>query len=285
VLTVHGGDVFGLRGGTLDRFSRYALRHADRVTVNSSATETAVREIAGDQATVSLVPIGADLDRTARAELVEAVRARHRSATGPLLTFVGRVVEEKGVEDIVAAVSILAERMPGVSAIIAGTGQHVDRVHALAGELGVTDRVHLPGWLDPADVPSWLAAADIVLAPSRIGADGWVEAQGLAVIEAMAIGRPVVATHTGGIPDTIRDGVTGLLVPPADPIALAEAVQRLVASPRVASEIAARGAEFVRGRFDRSVTAERFDSLYREVLAARSDGARRHGPVWQSPRP
>jgi phosphatidyl-myo-inositol dimannoside synthase len=267
VLTVHGGDVSGLRGGVLDRFSAFALRRVDHVTVNSSATEDAVRDIAGDQATISRVSMGVDFSRAPRLKLVREIRDRYRRGSGPLLGFVGRVIEEKGVEDIVEATALLSADRSDVSAFIAGAGQHTDRVRARAAELGVSERIHLPGWIDSADVPSWLAAADVVVAPSRIGPDGWTEAQGLSIIEAMAVGRPVVATNTGGIPDTITDGKTGLLVPPEDPNALAAAIAKLVASPDWAAGLARGGAESVRAHFDRSETAHGFDALYRDLLA------------------
>jgi glycosyltransferase involved in cell wall biosynthesis len=272
VLTVHGGDVFGLRGRALDRFSARALRGMDQVTVASSATEAAVREIAGAGAGVRVtrVPIGVDLGRAPRTELVDELKGKYRRSRGPLLVFVGRVVEEKGVLDIVQAVARLATDLPGVEAAIVGTGQHVERVRQAAAGLGVADRVHLPGWADPQDVPSWFAAADVVLAPSKVGADGWTEGQGLSIVEAMALGRPVVATRTGGIPDTITDGVDGLLVAPGDPGALADAIRRLVDDPTQAARLGTEAAVSVRARFDRSVTAAAMDSLYRAAIDRRT---------------
>ena len=266
VLTVHGGDVYGLRGGLVDRFSRFALRHADRVTVGSAATEAVVRDLAGPRVQLRRVPIGVDVGRRPRAEVVDEVRRDHRRGGGPLLVFVGRVVEEKGVEDVVEAVALLAPDLPDVSAVIAGTGQHVERVRARASRLGVADRVHLPGWVPPADVPSWFAAADVAVAPSRIGPGGWTEGQGLSIIEAMAAGRPVVSTTTGGIPETITDGETGILVPPADPAALAAAVRTLVASPARAADIGRRASESVAARFSHEASVSRFESVYRELL-------------------
>jgi glycosyltransferase involved in cell wall biosynthesis len=91
----------------------------------------------------------------------------------------------------------------------------------------------------------------------------------------MASGRPVVATRTGGIPETITDGQTGLLVRPSDPAALADAVRLLVESPELASAIARRGSDSVRARFDRSVTAGRFDAIYRAQLESRRTGHRK----------
>ena len=249
VLTAHGGDVFGLRGSVLDRFASRALRLADRVTVNSAATEAAVREISGGRAAISRVPIGVDLGRTARPG---EPTARHLPpGSGPLLVFVGRVVEEKGVEEIVHTVGVLTSCLPNVPAAIVGTRQHTER------------------------------AADVVVAPSKVGPDGWVEGQALSIIEAMAAGRPVVATRTGGIIETIIDGENGLLVPPAEPMALAAAVQSLVADPELAEQIAARAPLSVLDRFDRSVTADRVYEIYLELTAPRS---RAQQGLWQDHR-
>jgi glycosyltransferase involved in cell wall biosynthesis len=268
VLSVHGGDVFGLRGRVVDRFSRYALRHSDQVTVNSSATEQAVRLISGNRAMVKRVPMGVDLSRKPRRRVVHDIRQQFRSGDGPLLVFLGRVVEEKGVEDVVRAISLLALDMPDVSAVVAGTGQYFDRARRLASDLNITGRIHFPGWVDPLQVPSWFAAADVVLAPSRVGPDGWMEGQGLSIIEAMSVGTPVVSTRTGGIPDTITDEDTGLLVPPADPSALVTAVKRLVSQPALAAKIGERASQAVHARFDRSIAANRFTSIYEHLLAA-----------------
>jgi glycosyltransferase involved in cell wall biosynthesis len=273
VLTVHGGDVFGLRGRNLDRFSAVALRRADRVTVATSATEMAVREIAGTGVDVTRVPMGVDLTAPPRPHLVKYVRETYRRGRGPLLVFAGRIVEEKGILDIVRAVALLAPDLGDVSAALIGSGQHADTVRKAANDAGVADRVHLPGWVDAADLPSWLAAGDVALAPSRVGADGWTEGQGLTIVEAMAAGTPVIATRTGGIPDTIDDAVNGLLVPPADPDALAAAIRRIVGSPDLAQALATAGRRTARERFDRSATAARMISIYRNVLEQRSHAA------------
>jgi phosphatidyl-myo-inositol dimannoside synthase len=266
ILTVHGGDVFGLRGRTLDRFSARALRAADRVTVASTATEAAVQQIAGAGVRATRVPIGIDLDVEPRADLVAELQAKFRRQSGPLLVFVGRVVEEKGVLDLVEVVARLAREMPGVTAAIVGTGQHTHRVRDAAAAAGITDRIQLPGWADPADVPSWFAAADVVLAPSKVGVDGWTEGQGLAIVEAMAAARPVVATRTGGIPDTITDEVDGILVPPGDVGEMANAVRRIVGDERLAARLGNNAVRTARERFDRSVTAAAFDAIYREEI-------------------
>jgi glycosyltransferase involved in cell wall biosynthesis len=274
IITAHGGDVFGLRGNVVDRFARAALTRADAVTVNSKATQREVDALARGQARVRVIPIGTDTDSSPDPALTAKLREQHRRGTGPFLVFVGRIVEEKGVTDVVSAVAELRRTHPDVTAAIVGAGQHVELVRQLAAELGVADHIELPGWADQQDVPSWFASADVVLAPSRIGKAGWQEGQGLSIIEAMGAGRPVVATTTGGIPETITDGRTGLLVPPAAPDRLADAVRELIADPDRAAAIGAQARDSVAQRFSREASADTFADLYAELLERRAPGGR-----------
>lgn len=268
VLTVHGSDVNTLRGSVVDRFTRYALRRADRVTVGSPATELVVRELAGAGVRLLRAPIGINTLRRPRPALVSELRQRYRRGDGPLLVYVGRVVVEKGVEDIVRAVAALSADLPGLSAVVAGTGQHLERVRQLAASLGVGDRLYLPGWVPPEEVPSWFAAGDVAVAPSRVA-----EGQGLAVIEAMAAERAVIATPMGGLADTVEDGVTGRMVSPGDSADLADAIARMAADPLGTAEMGRRAAASVTDRFGWEASVDRFESLYEELLGRPTKGA------------
>jgi len=198
VVTVHGGDVFALDQAPLRALKRYAFAHADAVTVNSSATERAVLALHQPRRLVH-IPMGIDVDPPVDEALVARLRAEHRRGSGPLLALVGRVVEEKGVFDLIDAVDRLRADLPDVRAVVVGEGQDRAEAERAVAERGLADHVTFTGWVDPGDVPAWLAVADVVVAPSRTGPDGWLEAQGLAIVEAQAATRPVVAADTGGI--------------------------------------------------------------------------------------
>lgn len=262
VITAHGGDVFGLRGGIVDRFSRFALQRADAVTVNSAATERALAEIT-PKAAVTRIPMGADLTPA------DPVLVATRREAGPLVVFAGRVVAEKGVDDLVDAVALLSGPYPQLRAVVAGSGQHLEAVRRRAVERGVSERIDFVGWAKRGDVAAWLAAADLVVAPSRIGVDGWQEGQGLSIIEAMAQARPVVATATGGIAETIEDGVTGVLVPPENPAALARAISRILTDPAGSAAMGERARAHALASFSRTSSAGRFADLYERILAGR----------------
>ena len=269
VVTAHGGDVFGLQGRALAAAKRVALQRADAVTCNSSVTEAAVHEIAPAISTTR-IPMGIDVSRTADPDQVRALRERFRRSDGPLLVFVGRLVDEKGIADFLTALAHLATRRPDATGLVVGEGQDRADAEKMAVDLGIAERVHFVGWVESAEVPSYIAAGDVFVAPSRRGPDGWIEAQGLSVIEAAALGVPVVAAACGGVVDTIEDGVSGLLVPERAPAAIAEAVERYLDDDDLRRRVAVNGPRVARERFSLEATAAAFSSLFREVLNRRA---------------
>ena len=260
VATVHGSDVFGLQAKPFAIIKSWALRRASAVTANSTATKDKVRVLTQSRVEAELIPMGVDI-RAPDPEAVASIRARFAEA-GPLVVFLGRIVEEKGVSDLVRAFATIRARFPAARLSVVGRGVDSDKVSALALSLGLNEAVDQPGWTDPSEVVNWFTAADVVVAPS------WFEAQGLSVMEAQAAGAAVVATNVGGIPDVVQDGRTGILVEPRDPQALAAAVISLLDDPAGASAIGRRAAEQARHRFSREATALAFASLYKKVLAS-----------------
>ena len=267
VLTVHGGDVFALRGSILRPFKRFAIRYADAVTVNSTATETAVRAIAPAIRNLRRIPMGVsgfDLPATSR---VQKLREKYRQGSGPLLLFLGRVVEEKGVGDVIRALTLLLPHFPDATAVIAGDGQDRARMETLARDLGVPDRVMFVGWVAAEEAPDYLSAADVFIGPSKPAPDGWVEAQGLTYAEAMLARTPVIATPVGGIIDLVRHEETGLLVSVSAPQEIAAAIQRLIEEPNLADRLSKAGHALVQEKFTRRVSAEAFSELFDSLLA------------------
>jgi glycosyltransferase involved in cell wall biosynthesis len=262
LVTAHGSDVFALRGALSRYCKRLALRLADTVTVNSTATAAAVAALAPDACRVERIPMGAT------GAAVSASRDRSGALDGPVLVFVGRLVPDKGVADLLRAVRRLRERFPGAVAHVIGDGPERASLEREARELGIAGCVHFLGWLSQDEVQRQLRSADIFVGPSRPGEDGTLEGQGLALAEAMLAGIPVVATAVGGIPDAIRDEETGLLVPPGRPDAIAQAVCRLLDDRELAGRLAGSARALAQAEFTRAVSAERFSALYTRLLSA-----------------
>jgi phosphatidylinositol alpha-1,6-mannosyltransferase len=273
VTTVHGGDVFGLQGTLLTQFKRFTLRHTDVVTVNSSITKKAVNEITPDLHELHLIPMGVTTHEVATSPSSEELRKLYRRGSGPLLLFVGRLVEEKGVEDLIRAVAILVPRFPDITVLIIGEGQDRPYLEGITQTLGLSDRVIFTGWVKPDVVSAYLAAGDIFVGPSREASDGWIEAQGLTVIEAMVAKTPVISTRVGGIVDSVRHEETGLLVNERSPVEIAKAIDRLVREPFLADHLREQGYKLAVNKFSRTSSAESFSALFDRMIQAK--GSRR----------
>jgi glycosyltransferase involved in cell wall biosynthesis len=186
-----------------------------------------VRELGalGSTARVTVVPCGVDLTRFWHEGPAEPRPPGGRSR----LVVVGRLVERKGVQDVLAALA----KLPDAELVIAGgpdrdaldADPDVRRLRAAARALGVADRVDLRGRVARGDLPTLLRSADLVVCAP------WYEPFGIVPLEAMACGIPVVATAVGGLLDTVVDGVTGLRAEPRQPDALAAAIRRLLDDP------------------------------------------------------
>ena len=276
VLTVHGGDIFGLQARLIRGFKRTALRNADAVTVNSSVTETAVQAVGGSLRRLVRIPMGVSIapldDR--QAALAERLSQGHGGVEGPLLVFVGRIVAEKGVEDLLRATRLLAKSAPGSRTLIVGEGQDRGDMERLASSLGIADITHFTGWVDAADIPAYLHAADVFVGPSRTAANGWIEAQGLTFIEAMAAHTPVVATRVGGIVDAVQDEQTGLLVDERAPEQIARAVVRLWQDEGLRRRLADNAYTTAVEGFSRRVSADAFSALFAELVSEGRHGTR-----------
>jgi glycosyltransferase involved in cell wall biosynthesis len=270
IATVHGSDIFALAGPVMTAFKRIALRLADAVTVNSSATAAAVARVSPGLDTMIRIPMGAACDGASDSPAAAELRTRYRRAAGPLLVFVGRLVEEKGVGDLLAAVAIISRTLVDVTALIVGDGQDRPRFQRLAEELGIADRVTFAGWVDPAQVHSHICAADLFIGPSKRAPGGGVEGQGLTIVEAMLAGTPVIATPCGGVVDAVHHGGTGLLVQEASPDDIAGAVLRLIAEPALAARLRQNAAALARREYTRDVSARAFSELYKRVMSRRA---------------
>lgn len=211
-----------------------------------------------DPAQVAVVPCGVD---------TELFTPGSASTTGrrPRLLVVGRLVERKGVGDVVTALADL----PGVDLLVAGgptrEGLVVDpeavRLRELAEANGTAGRLHLLGSVARRDVPDLLRSVDIVVAVP------WYEPFGIVPLEAMACGRPVVGSAVGGLLDTIVPGVCGDLVPPRRPDLLAGALRALLADPQRRAAYSRAGVRRVRARYRWERVCAETESVYADVLA------------------
>lgn len=259
VITVHGSDVLDLHGGLLDRLKAFVLSRTSLVTCNGSITEAALLRLGVPAAKIRRIPMGA------AAPVPNVAHGLELPEAGFTLLFAGRLFRGKGLDDLLTALALLdAADRPLL--LVAGTGPEEARFRAAARELGIGEAVRFLGGLEHRRLLALMAAVDVVVVPTR--STELIEAQGLVVAEAMLAGTPVIATTGGGPEDHIRDGVNGLLVPPADPAALAAAIDRIRRNPEAAVAMAEAGRRYAAEHLSWSACAQAFAEIYREAIAA-----------------
>lgn len=265
VCTVHGGDVFGLQTPWLKKFKSFTIRHCNAVTVNSSATRQAVENLCPGYSSLHTIPMGVSVPGPLSQDQIDvaaSIRSRFRRGGGPLVLFVGRLVEEKGLADLLSAAAILKDRKQKITILAIGEGQDRPLLEQQVSDLKLDNSVFFTGWVAPDELPTYLAASDIFAAPSRTAHNGWVEAQGLTIIEAMITGKPVVTTKSGGIVDSVTHETSGLLVNERSPDELAAAIERLICDPSLAARLGTRAHIDATNRFSRKVSAQSFSQLF-----------------------
>jgi len=235
-----------------------------RLIVPSAAIAAKVHAEGRGAAEITVVPNGVDLDRFSLHRSSQDM-AKVRAALGIrpdafLIGVVARLEPEKGHRYLLEALPAIADAVPNAWLLLVGEGSQADALRAQAGSLPLAarHRVVIAGFR--TDIEAVTQALDVAVLPSLR------EAQGLALLEAMAARRPVVASAVGGIPETIRDGMDGLLVPPGDPDALAAAVTRLARDAELRDRLAASGRRRVEDRFSVIASVRHVEAIYEEEL-------------------
>jgi glycosyltransferase involved in cell wall biosynthesis len=280
--TVHSSRVRGAEDRELLRCLTPAM---DRLIAVSGAIVSKLEaEGRTGSVPVELIYNGVDLERYAYTEACCTLPQEYGFEEGaPMVGSVARLEPEKGLATLLDAWPRVLARVPAARLLIIGEGSQRAALEAQAESLGLLGepcsgeacvgtrgarpgaKVVFTGLRD--DVPAVTAALDVAVLPSLR------EAQGLALVEAMALRRPVVATRVGGVPEMIEDGVSGLLVAPADPVALANAITRLLTDHPLADTLARAGHDLVHARFSVAAMVSATAAIYEQgaaIVAGRS---------------
>jgi len=184
------------------------------------------------------------------------------AGAAPRILFLGRVHPAKGVGELLDACALLAPRYPQLRLVLAGEGE-LDWARRRADACGIGGQVDLPGWLDAGACTRQLACASVFCLPS------WAEGVPMAMLEAMAAGRPVVVSAVGGMLDVIRDGVDGVLVPPHDAVALAAGLERVLGDPAFGASLAQRARARIALDYSMDQMCRRLAAIYARLAANR----------------
>jgi glycosyltransferase involved in cell wall biosynthesis len=257
VSTVHSSRV---RSDEDRELIRQLTPHMDQLI---AVSRSIVRKIADEHRTgapVRLIYNGVDLQRYDH-QGPSTLREEFGMEPGSqIVGVVARLEPEKGHQTLIEAWPHVLREVPDAYLLIVGEGSRRDFLEQWAAAHKVAHRVIFTGRRD--DVPAVTAALDVAVLPS------WREAQGLSILEAMALSRPVVASDVGGIPEMIEDGVTGLLVEHDNPVALAGAIIRLLRDRAFASQIARAGHDLAHERFCVELMVKAIEEIYDEGARA-----------------
>ena len=244
------------------RITRFLYTHSvDAVVAISGGVRAALLAAEVPAARLRLIPSGVDTSRFRQNPLA---RAQIRSAYGfgaheTVVLSVGALATRKGHRTLLQAAQQLKGQGVRLRYLVCGEGSLRATLQNEARRLGLETDVRFAGFCP--EISRYLAAADLFVHVPQ-----W-EGLGVAVIEALAAGLPVVASRVGGIPDLIKDHITGLLVPPQDPTTLAAALTRLVQAPAWASMLGRAGQAHARAQFDLTVMAQNNAALYYELFS------------------
>lgn len=264
VVKLHGSDVNVLSTKPGPRaYMRALLPRAARIVAVSRALGRRMVELGVDPGRVAVVYNGVDPELFRLRDRAEARAALGLPADGPIILYVGNLLEAKGVLDLATAFEKVIARHPEVHLVLVGDGAARPACEDVARRVG--SRMQIVGGRPFDEIGQWMAACDVVTLPS------WNEGTPNVILEAFTCGRRVVATNVGGIPDLVESELLGEMVPARDPDALADALVRAVERDYDPAEIAARGA---RGDWPASAAA-----LAEVLRAAVEDPAARSATV------
>jgi len=268
-LALGGVPIIHTEHNTWDRY-RPATRWANRATYRKNAAVIAVsqavadsiqrrRSRARDRVPIHVIRHGPDLgDGQPAATRSSARRRLGLDPHVPVVGTVGNLTPKKDHRTLISAHAGLVRERPDARLVVVGTGPEEQHLRRVIHSLGLDDAVVLTGSRD--DVAQILPAFDVFALSSRH------EGLPIALLEAMASGLPVVATHVGGIPEVVDDGVDGILVPAEDPGALGAAIRKLLDDRDLRSDLAVRGRATAR-RFDLTHAVRQTEAIYEHVLA------------------
>ena len=257
---LHGGDLLILQHqvhqSLLKRRTARALLSSAAVLVANSQwtrecciTLLSELEIESADSHVQVVPLGADHVFFRPGVDTAPVRARYGLGEGRWLLSVARLARHKGVDTVLTALSQLRDRYPDLRYAVVGTGEELESLKALAGRLGVGDRVRFLTDVPDRDLPAIYNCAEVYLGVSRL-MEQRVEGFGISIAEASACGIPVVAGRSGGIPEAVRDGETGLLVDAESPEAVGDALRILLDDSALRARLGGAGRRSVESYYN-----------------------------------
>lgn len=260
--SVHGTDVTITKTyPPLIHIVRFIAHRCSYLSTNSRYTQSIIESISTNNPELKLIPMGVDPIE----DLSNQSRGNPQGKKEEIILFVGRLIQWKGVHILISAMNKVKESNPNVQLYIIGDGIYLNHLRELVSHLNLENNVFFLGRIPDGDLSNWYQKASVFVLPS-IMIDNQTEGLGVVLLEAMAFGLPVIGSNIGGIPDIIENNVNGLLVPPGDPDALADAIIWILGNPEQVEKFRNAGIERINTDFNWSIIAERFIDIYQRIM-------------------
>ncbi|MCC6003965.1 MAG: glycosyltransferase [Thermofilum sp.] len=268
VVTLHGYDIlvepsvgYGIRlSKRYEALVKKVLNAANAIIVASRAVFNEAASLVKDVGKIHLISNGVDTKRFNPALNGNIIRKRFAVEDKQVIFTLRHHSPRYGITYLLLAAKLVLDKRKDVAFIIGGSGPLLDYHKMLTRRLGISSCVFFTGRISQEELPLYYAASDVVVVPSL------QEAWGLVATEAMACGKPVVASRVGGLPDQVIDGYNGFLVPPRDSKALADRILYLLENPSEARRMGLNGRRLAEERFDIEKRVDKIVKLYKELV-------------------
>jgi glycosyltransferase involved in cell wall biosynthesis len=269
--TAHAKDLYL----TEKEILRDKMREAEFVVTCTAHNRDYLTGVGGDLVPVHLIYHGLDLTRfePGRGEQIVPITTYSESGRMPLVLSVGRLVEKKGFDTLVRACALLRDRSVRFRCLVYGEGPERPALERLIRALGLEDRVQLPGAILQEELVDIYRQATVFALPCQVLDNGDRDGLPNVLVEAMSMEVPVVSTHVSGVPELVKHGENGFLVPPRAPQPLADCIGALLDDPILRRRMAQEGRRRVTEEFDLRANTRRLLELFHEALGLRPVGA------------
>ena len=245
-----------------DQFiGKSVLKNADRITTVSKETMKYVLRLGADKTKTSVIYNGVDIDTFRPEYKIESREKVGLPKNRKIVFSVRRLVYKNGLDTLIESVPQVAKKHPNVLFVVAGKGPSRKLIEDRIKELGISQNIKLAGFVPDELLPVYYNAADIFTLPSASG-----EGLPLVLLEAMACGLPVIATKVGGTPEIVKHMKNGVLVPPMNPEAMAEATSKLLSEEKLRSVIGAEARRIVEKKFTWEDNVRQLQDIYNKVI-------------------
>lgn len=235
---------------------RFTLQASRCIIAPSQAYKLMLKSMGVNPERIVVVPYGVDLRRFNPAESGEAFRKRFNFEGSKVILTVGRLNYQKGFQFLIKAMPQILRKVPNAKLVIVGEGELLANLQSISNSLGLTGNVIFTGALSQSSISNAYAAADVFVLPSLF------ESLGISLLEAQAMGKPVVGTRVGGLPEALDEAKSGILVKAKKPSELARATIKLLLNQDLANSMGQCGRKFVEKHYDLGKSVDRVLGLY-----------------------